>query len=67
MIGILGEYDALPGLEQEAVPAKKPLRATKLAELVQHSGPAVSGAANSRTEGADPVSPPAAPEGHGLG
>jgi len=29
VIGILGEYDALPGLEQEAVPVKKPLRATK--------------------------------------
>ncbi len=29
VIGILGEYDALPGLEQEAVPSKKPLRATK--------------------------------------
>lgn len=29
VIGILGEYDALPGLEQEAVPVKKPLRSTK--------------------------------------
>lgn len=29
VIGILGEYDALPGLEQEAVPAKRPLKATK--------------------------------------
>jgi len=27
VIGILGEYDALPGLEQEAVPVKRPLRA----------------------------------------
>ena len=28
VIGILGEYDALPGLFQEAVPAKRPLRST---------------------------------------
>ena len=27
VIGILGEYDALPGLEQEAVPVKKPIKA----------------------------------------
>jgi aminobenzoyl-glutamate utilization protein B len=28
IIGILGEYDALPGLYQEAVPRKQPLRST---------------------------------------
>jgi aminobenzoyl-glutamate utilization protein B len=29
VIGILGEYDALPGLQQEAVPVKQPARSTK--------------------------------------
>ena len=29
VIAILGEYDALPGLEQQAVPMKKPIKATK--------------------------------------
>jgi aminobenzoyl-glutamate utilization protein B len=29
VIAILGEYDALPGLEQEAVPVKRPLQSTK--------------------------------------
>jgi aminobenzoyl-glutamate utilization protein B len=29
VIAILGEYDALPGLEQEAVPVKRPLQASK--------------------------------------
>jgi aminobenzoyl-glutamate utilization protein B len=29
VIGILGEYDALPGLEQEAVPVKRPLQSAK--------------------------------------
>jgi aminobenzoyl-glutamate utilization protein B len=29
VIGILGEYDALPGLEQDAVPVKRPLQSTK--------------------------------------
>jgi aminobenzoyl-glutamate utilization protein B len=29
IIGILGEYDALPGLEQEAVPVKRPLQSTR--------------------------------------
>lgn len=29
VIGILGEYDALPGLEQETVPVKRPLQSTK--------------------------------------
>jgi aminobenzoyl-glutamate utilization protein B len=29
VIGILGEYDALPGLEQEVVPAKRPLKSDK--------------------------------------
>ena len=29
VIGILGEYDALPGLQQEAVPLKQPLRSTR--------------------------------------
>src|SRR5262249_22590270 len=28
VIGILGEYDALPGLQQDAVPVKQPLRST---------------------------------------
>jgi aminobenzoyl-glutamate utilization protein B len=29
VIGILGEYDALPGLEQDSVPYKKPARSTR--------------------------------------
>ena len=29
IIGILGEYDALPGLDQDAVPVKKPARSVK--------------------------------------
>lgn len=29
VIGILGEYDALPGLEQEVAPVKRPLQSTK--------------------------------------
>ena len=29
VIGILGEYDALPGLEQEVAPVKRPLQASK--------------------------------------
>ena len=29
VIGILAEYDALPGMEQEAVPTKQPLKSNK--------------------------------------
>jgi len=37
VIGILGEYDALPGLYQEAVPHKEPARSTKAGHGCGHN------------------------------
>ena len=37
VIGILGEYDALPGLFQEAVPVKQPVRSTKAGHGCGHN------------------------------
>src|SRR3954447_4920989 len=37
VIGILGEYDALPGLNQEAVPYKQPPRSTKAGHGCGHN------------------------------
>ena len=37
VIGILGEYDALPGLFQEAVPMKQPARSTKAGHGCGHN------------------------------
>lgn len=36
VIGILAEYDALPGMEQEAVPAKQPLKSNKAGHACGH-------------------------------
>ena len=45
VIGILGEYDALPGLAQEAVPEQKP-RAPLATAMVKRAGIIYSGAAS---------------------
>jgi aminobenzoyl-glutamate utilization protein B len=37
VIGILGEYDALPGLHQETVPVKQPLRSSKAGHGCGHN------------------------------
>ena len=36
VIGILAEYDALPGMEQEAVPAKQPVKSNKAGHACGH-------------------------------
>lgn len=36
VIGILAEYDALPGMEQEAVPTKQPLKSNKAGHACGH-------------------------------
>ena len=36
VIGILAEYDALPGMEQEAVPSKQPLKSNKAGHACGH-------------------------------
>ncbi|MFM9961627.1 MAG: amidohydrolase [Planctomycetaceae bacterium] len=36
VIGILAEYDALPGMEQDAVPAKQPLKSNKAGHACGH-------------------------------